>query len=224
MPRIEPFDEDLDILQKLPDVPNLTQKEMQKEFDKSGNIIKDFLNNIVIPVINSIVAVTGETDKTLTVEDAPADAKAVGNAITNLRNSTTIALNGKLSINGGTLSGGLNMSNSKITGLLSPTQNTDAVNKSYVDGLTKIVRNYEVSAESFVEDDTYTDYPYRASVNAQGITEDWFADVVFPMRDDVTFAPVCQTYAGGVYIWADAVPESNISIPTIVFEKWGAEA
>lgn len=89
---IEFFDEDMDIIQKLDDAPGLPYKELQARFDRSGNLLKSFLNNVVIPAINGIQAITGTTDTTFTREGAPADSKAVGTRFTNLSSSISNAL------------------------------------------------------------------------------------------------------------------------------------
>ena len=33
------------------------------------------------------------------------------------------------------------------------------------------------------------------------------------------YAPVCETYAGGIYLYANAVPSADMTIPAIVI--WG---
>ena len=54
---IELLDGDLNIIQKLDDEPNdvggMTSAELKETFDKAGNIIKDYLNNQLIPAILS---------------------------------------------------------------------------------------------------------------------------------------------------------------------------
>lgn len=55
--------------------------------------------------------------------------------------ATIAALNGKLSLTGGTMSGSIAMGNSKITGLGTPTDNQDAATKIYVDSLSGEYQN-----------------------------------------------------------------------------------
>lgn len=43
--------EDLNNIQSLEDQPTLTSDELKQEFDKAGNTIKDYLNNILVPKI-----------------------------------------------------------------------------------------------------------------------------------------------------------------------------
>ena len=66
------------------------------------------------------------TDTTLTKSKQAADAKATGDAISNLDSK-------KLDKAGGTMTAAINMGNKKITNLGTPTENTDAANKKYVD-------------------------------------------------------------------------------------------
>lgn len=52
---IELIDDDLNIIQKLDDEPNdvggLTSAELKEHFDRAGNIIKDYINNELIPAV-----------------------------------------------------------------------------------------------------------------------------------------------------------------------------
>lgn len=64
------LDDDMDIIQKLDDEPNdvggLTAAELKAEFDKAGNIIKEYLNGTLLPAISNTTA----------EEDARAQAEA----------------------------------------------------------------------------------------------------------------------------------------------------
>ena len=57
---IPKLDEDLDVIQKLDDEPNdvggLTASELKAEFDKAGNIIKDYINNELLPKLSGTIA------------------------------------------------------------------------------------------------------------------------------------------------------------------------
>lgn len=57
---IPELDEDLDVIQKLDDEPNdvggLTASELKAEFDKAGNIIKDYINNELLPKLFGTIA------------------------------------------------------------------------------------------------------------------------------------------------------------------------
>lgn len=75
-----------------------------------------------------------------------------------------------------------------------------------------------VETSAFVSDTTYEDYPYRAAVALTGVTSTMIPEVIFPVSAlaDTEFAPVAECYNGGVYIYAADVPESDITIPTII--------
>lgn len=75
-----------------------------------------------------------------------------------------------------------------------------------------------VPASDFVSDDTYEDYPYRASVALENVLSTMIPEVMFSLTDATSgvFAPVVECYAGGIYIYASAVPEEDVIIPTII--------
>ena len=79
-------------------------------------------------------------------------------------------------------------------------------------------RNQTIATSAWASDTTYADYPYRASVALPTITALSFVEIVFSPADATSgnFAPVCDTYNGGVYIYAKAVPDAAITIPTII--------
>lgn len=77
-----------------------------------------------------------------------------------------------------------------------------------------------VPVSAWVADTTYDDYPYRASIALTGVTAAMCPQVYFSMElinePDVVYSPLSETYAGGVYIYADSIPQSAITIPSIV--------
>lgn len=75
-----------------------------------------------------------------------------------------------------------------------------------------------VPTSAFVSDATYTDYPYRAAITLTGAIAGMVPEVIFSLEDAVSgsFAPVAQSYNGGVYIYADGQPSAAITIPTII--------
>ena len=77
--------------------------------------------------------------------------------------------------------------------------------------------NVSVAPSAFVSDSTYEDFPYRAAIALTGATASMKPDIVFSLADAISgiFAPVAESYAGGVYIYASEVPEANITIPVI---------
>nr|DAR17572.1 MAG TPA: Receptor Binding Protein [Caudoviricetes sp.] len=78
--------------------------------------------------------------------------------------------------------------------------------------------NTAVAVSTWADDSTYEDYPYRAAVALSGVTAAMIPEVVFGLAamSENSFAPVAECYNGGVYIYAADVPESTITIPTII--------
>ena len=81
--------------------------------------------------------------------------------------------------------------------------------------------NTTVSASAFIDDTTYTDFPFRASVALTGVLESMIPDIMLTLEDATSgnFAPVCECYNGGVYLYAASVPDADITIPTIICWK-----
>ena len=75
-----------------------------------------------------------------------------------------------------------------------------------------------VPAASFVSDSTYTDFPYRAAVTLTGVSSSMIPEVVFGVSDAMSgnYAPVAEAYDGGIHLYAAAVPDAAITIPTIL--------
>ena len=78
--------------------------------------------------------------------------------------------------------------------------------------------NTSVAANAFVADATYTDYPYRAAVTLTGVISGMVPEVIFGLDDAVSgvFAPVAESYNGGIYLYANGVPTGATVIPTII--------
>ena len=75
-----------------------------------------------------------------------------------------------------------------------------------------------VPSANFVDDTTYADFPFRAEVPLDGVLETMTPEVIFGVVDATSgnFAPVSETYTGGIYLYAESVPESDMTIPTIL--------
>lgn len=84
--------------------------------------------------------------------------------------------------------------------------------------------NASVPVSNFVADTTYEDYPFRASVPLVGVIESMIPEVIFSLADATSglFAPIAESYNGGVYLYASDKPEGNIVIPTIICWKGNA--
>lgn len=80
-----------------------------------------------------------------------------------------------------------------------------------------VVSSISISTSAWVSNTTYSDYPFRASVSISGVTTSYVPEVIFSMTDATSgnFAPVCETYNGGVYIYAKEKPTTTVTIPVI---------
>lgn len=78
--------------------------------------------------------------------------------------------------------------------------------------------NVSVSKGDFVSDTTYQDFPYRAGVSLSGVIKSMIPEVVLSVDDALSgnYAPVAESYNGGVYLYAGSPPDSDVTIPTIV--------
>lgn len=78
--------------------------------------------------------------------------------------------------------------------------------------------NVSVTKGAFVSDTTYQDFPYKASITLSGVIESMIPEVVLSVDDALSgnYAPVAESYNGGVYLYAGSPPDSNVTIPTII--------
>lgn len=81
--------------------------------------------------------------------------------------------------------------------------------------------NVSVAVSNFASNTTYEDYPFRASVALEGVLESMIPEIIFNLSDATSglFAPIAETYRGGVYLYATDKPEGTIVIPTIICWK-----
>jgi hypothetical protein len=81
-----------------------------------------------------------------------------------------------------------------------------------------------VPVSAFVDDTTYADFPYRAAVALDGVIASMIPEVILGLVEatDGNFAPVAQSYNGGVYLYAASPPESAVTVPTIICWKGNA--
>ena len=68
-------------------------------------------------------------------------------------------------------------------------------------------------------DTTYADYPYKATIAATGVKSTMVAEVIYSVADATSgnYAPICETYDGGVYIYSKV--NTGITIPTVLVVK-----
>lgn len=81
-----------------------------------------------------------------------------------------------------------------------------------------VFRDVAVPAAGWAADAAYEAYPFRAAVALAGVTEAMTADVLFALADAVSgiYAPVNESYAGGVYLYASEQPGADITLPRVL--------
>ena len=79
-------------------------------------------------------------------------------------------------------------------------------------------QNVVVNTSAWVEDTTYTNYPYRANIALSGVDSTMFPDVVIDETDKgkYEFASSSDSYDGGVHLYVSSIPENAITLRTIV--------
>ena len=94
----------------------------------------------------------------------------------------------------------------------------DAVTPAGIGAEERRLQFSDVAVETFTDDGTYADFPYRAAVALEGVTAGMLPEVVFSVEDAMSgvFAPAAESFHGGVYIYAAEMPEAMVTIPTIV--------
>lgn len=78
--------------------------------------------------------------------------------------------------------------------------------------------NVSVATNVFASDSTYTDFSYKATIPLTGAIVGMVPEVIFGVDDAMSgvFAPIAESYNGGIYIYSTEVPSSAITIPTIM--------
>lgn len=86
-----------------------------------------------------------------------------------------------------------------------------------------IASNISVASSAWSSNSTPSSYvdagfPYCVTVPVSGITTNMVPQVVFDLSDSMSeiFAPIAESVANGVQIYASDIPESDITIPTII--------
>jgi hypothetical protein len=163
---IPKLEADVKIVSKIPNYPGseggLTPEEFKQKFDEAPQIIKDFINNVLIPKMDETIDVqallNGVLDSTLTQENKAAQAKATGDA-----------LNQKLPKSGGSMTGGINMGGKAISNLANPSADTDAANKGYV--REQVSGTYKPFTATLSAAGWSENAPYTQKVNVSGVLQ-----------------------------------------------------
>ena len=127
------------------------------------------------------------------------------------------------------IGGGITKTNDVHLPYLTPPNNYSAATKGYVDekvatiDLPLAFGPQTVATSAWAANTTYSaqGYGYRASVPLSGVTADHIPDVTFAMADAVSgnLAPLADTYAGGIYIYAKEQPSATVNIASVVCTK-----
>ena len=87
----------------------------------------------------------------------------------------------------------------------------------------KVVKftNTTVAVSAFVADNNYSNYGYCASISLSGVTANDTADIYFSGKqvEQEIYASFCESYAGGVKIYAAEKPSEAVIIPLILIHK-----
>lgn len=81
-----------------------------------------------------------------------------------------------------------------------------------------VFHNVVVSPSDWVLDNTYEKYPNKATVNLPSVTDRMTAEVIFGINEAVegVYAPVNETFLGGLHLYASVIPDAAITIPQIL--------
>ena len=197
------FEENLDIIGGLSDYPGsedgLTAQEFKERFDVAGNLIKKFLNEVLIPQTNLSV-----------------DPDAI----------VDFVLQKALDSNGGTMNGDINMAGNKVTGLATPTADGDAANKKFVadtvaTAVDKTLKRFTVNlnAANWAGDSA----PYTQTVTVSGINASdepvygpvYSADIGTAQAEKEAYSCIddLDTANGSVtFTCLDEKPASNVTV------------
>lgn len=75
-----------------------------------------------------------------------------------------------------------------------------------------------VETSTFTLDNVYSDFPYKADITLDDVTEEMFPIVIFNAQDAMSgiYSFMVESFNGGVRIWSKYIPDSTLIIPTIV--------
>lgn len=202
------FSNDLAIISKLSDYPGsgdgLTTEQFKAKFDESGLALQNYINNTLIPGIESSVSEKG------------------------LLSQIAAQLATKLSLSGGSMTGALNMSGRRLYNIPTPTDKLDAANKSYVD---TAIETAKTATKTFRKTVTLTaagwsaSAPYTQSITVDGLTDTLFAKTYpdFPenaaqdeaFREETAKITSCKRN-GSTVTYRCALEKPETDIPVVV--------
>ena len=101
------LNENLNIHQSLPDKPALNADELKQEFDKAPNLIKQYLNEILLPQIDTLLVNLQNKDISLEtalnttngiVNEAVTNITNINNTLANLKSGATTKISSGTSV------------------------------------------------------------------------------------------------------------------------------
>ena len=96
----------------------------------------------------------------------------------------------------------------------------DLILKTHADSLSALSPIKVANASpSFASDNTYQDYGYKGTITVTGATASMRPEVVFGLTEAMSgnYAPICESGAGVVYIYAKV--NTPITIPLVIVHK-----
>ena len=140
---LERLTDDLAVISRLSDYPGaqdgLSTAEFKAKFDEASLLIQHYINEILVPTINSLSPNGEDIVACLPLSGGKMTGSINMNSkrITNLPNPSSdrdaVPRSYVLAKSGGTVTGTIYMDNNKISDLGNPTASSDAANKGYVD-------------------------------------------------------------------------------------------
>lgn len=84
----------------------------------------------------------------------------------------------------------------------------------------RVINNVVVPVASWINNSS-SNYPQKALINIDNVTEEQIVDVYFAESEAVSgnYSPVTDSVDGGVYIYAKEIPSADITIPSILIFK-----
>ena len=202
------------------DVPTVKIQNSAPTTSTTG-YVNQLLYDTTGGVLYVCTAISGSTytwrGASVTVEDALSSSST--NPVQN--KVITEALSGKVpttrTVNGKALSGNITLAAADVDAV--PTTRTINGNALSANIVTQLkFTNKTVATSAWTSDSTYTGYNYTAVVSCSNVTATMIPDVIFSPADAMSgnFAPVADSSAGSVTIYAKEVPSATITIPTII--------
>ena len=136
----------------------------------------------------------------------------------NTNNTAAQTVNASEAIAG---SGTINLHKVSKTGNYNDLLNRPTKLSDFTDDKVVKFTNTTVAASAFVTDNNYSNYGYCASISLSGVTANDPADVYFSGKqiEQEIYASFCESYAGGVKIYAAEKPSEAVIIPLILIHK-----